>query len=200
VAVLAVVLSLGVSACGAQAPVDLTDSCSIFDAERSWYRATARSQKRWGIPVHVQLAFIYQESRFQARARPERKRFLWVLPGRRPSSAYGYTQAIKTTWKEYQESVGRRGADRDDFDDAVDFIGWYAARSVKRNGIAPGNAYSLYLAYHEGDGGYSRRSYVGKQWLVDVARKVQRRADQYRRQLPACEERFKPRWWTLWTF
>ena len=82
----------------------------------------------------------------------------------------------------------------------MDFIGWYAARSVKRNGIAPGNAYSLYLAYHEGDGGYSRRSYVGKQWLVDVARKVQRRADQYRRQLPACEERFKPRWWTLWTF
>ena len=41
------------------------------------------------------------------------------------SSAYGYAQALEGTWDDYRKDTGRRGADRDDFADSSDFIGWY---------------------------------------------------------------------------
>ncbi len=94
----------------------------------------------------------------------------------------------KSTWKSYKRSAGRYGADRDDFADAIDFIGWYNDQSNRRSGIARNDAYRLYLAYHEGQGGYNRGTYRNKQWLINVARKVQRRASTYRQQLLACEE------------
>ena len=193
-AVLAVVLSLGVSACGAQAPVDLTDSCSIFDAKRSWYRATARSQKRWGIPVHVQLAFIYQESAFEARAKPARSRFLWIFPGPRASSAYGYAQALDTTWAEYVVKSGNRGASRADFADAVDFVAWYNANSSRISRIDRHDARDLYYAYHEGNGGYQRGSYRSKQWLVDAAARVQSNSTRFATQLDSCRRDLNKNW------
>lgn len=137
------------------------------------------------------MSFIYQESSFKARAKPPRKKILWVIPGPRPASAYGYAQATKETWRAYQRSTGRGGADRNDFDDAVDFIGWYNDQSQRKNNIPKADAYNLYLAYHEGQGGYARNSYRNKQWLKDVARKVDSRASTYRTQLDKCEHRFK---------
>lgn len=200
VGVLLVGVLVLVSACSASVPSNIESSCAIFDHNRSWYRVAVKSYERWGIPVHVQLAIIHQESRFKARAKPPRKTLLWFIPGPRPSTAYGFTQAIDTTWEEYIRDTGNRGADRDDFADATDFIGWYGARSAKANGIAPGDAYSLYLAYHEGDDGYRRKTYLVKPWLLMVAHKVEDRSQRYRRQLQGCEDRFQPRWWTLWTF
>ncbi len=187
-----------VSACSASPPANIDDSCAIFAHKHSWYRASKRSQQRWGTPIPVQLAIIHQESRFRARARPPRRRILWIIPGPRPSSAYGYTQALSTTWNEYIASSGNRGADRNDFADAVDFIGWYTARTAHNTGVSQNDAYSLYLAYHEGDGGFLRKTYRKKKWLLAAARKVQAKATRYRRQLSSCEGRFKRRWWLLW--
>jgi len=190
-------LVCGLLGCAAATPRNIDDGCAMFANNRSWYRAASRAEKRWHVPISVQLAIVYQESRFQARARAPRRKFLWVLPGPRPSTAYGYTQALTVTWKEYIRATGNRGADRDDFGDAVDFIGWYADRSHRRLGIAKNDAYRVYLAYHEGDGGFERRSYAGKPWLLRVASKVRTHEMHYRRQLESCRGRLEQPWWVL---
>jgi hypothetical protein len=148
--------------------------------------------------MHVQLAIIHQESRFHARAKPPRRKFMGIIPGPRPSSSYGYSQALTTTWNEYRQTAGRWGADRDDFGDSVDFIGWYVDRTVRRTGIPREDAYRLYLAYHEGDGGYKRGTYRSKPTIMAAAAKVRDRAALYRGQLDRCRgELEQPRffWW-----
>ncbi len=186
--VLSVVL---LSACTTSPPSDLNNVCEIFREKDGWYQDAADSRSEWGSPISVMMAIMHQESKFEAKARPPRKKIFGFIPGFRPSDSYGYSQALGSTWKAYEKSAGRYGADRDDFADAIDFIGWYNHQSNRRNGIAKTDAYRLYLAYHEGHGGYSRGSYQGKQWLIDVARKVDRRAGSYRSQLLACEEELK---------
>lgn len=190
--------ALLVITCCARPPRNIDDSCAIFLEKRGWYRATKASYERWGIPVEVQLAIVHQESRFRAKAKPPRRKILWIIPGPRPSDAAGYAQALRSTWKEYVKDSGNGGADRDDFGDAVDFIGWYTGRSARIHGIRRDDAYNLYLAYHEGDGGFRRRTYRNKSWLLGVAREVQRRAHRYRRRLTTCEHRLGPRWWQFW--
>ena len=73
----------------------------------------------------------------------------------------------------------------------MDFIGWYNDQSQRRNGIAKTDAYNLYLAYHEGQGGFSKRSFSNKQWLKDVATKVTRRSNMYMQQLGTCEKELR---------
>jgi len=174
--------------CASGPPSDPDNLCSIFGQRTGWYRASRASTDRWGVPESVQLAIIYQESRFVAKARPPRGRFLWIFPGSRPSSAYGYGQILDGTWDEYRRSVGRSGASRDDFGDVVDFIGWYGDAAHRRAGIARNDAGSLYLAYHEGIGGYSRGSHAEKAWLLPVARKVESRARRYQAQYESCRK------------
>ena len=145
-----------------------------------------RAEQRWEVPVPILMAFLYQESRFVRDARPPRRKILWVIPGLRPSDAYGYPQAIDSTWGDYRRETGNRGADRDDFGDAVDFVGWYNDQSWRRNHIPKNDAYHLYLAYHEGQGGYARGTWRRKVWLQEVARKVARRAEMYSKQLKQC--------------
>jgi hypothetical protein len=149
--------------------------------------------------VHVQLAIIYQESKFVDDARPPRGRFLWLIPWGRASSAYGYAQAKDETWNWYIQKTGNRGADRDDFSDAVDFIGWYLDTSHRILGISRSDAYNQYLAYHEGQGGYKRKTYNKKPWLINVARKVEKRARSYQYQLARCEDELDSGW-SLWPF
>ncbi len=174
------------AACSAAAPRNIDDACAIFREKRGWRRDALRAERKWGIPVEIQLAIIYQESRFRADVRQPRRRYLWLIPGPRKSSAYGYTQAVESTWDEYRRATGNRGADRDDFGDACDFVGWYLSRSARVLGIPKNDAYRLYLAYHEGNGGYRRGTYRRKPWLLRVAAKVKARAERYRRQLAHC--------------
>jgi len=186
-------LTLG--ACATSPPSDPSNICSIFDEKRGWYDDAADSRDEWGSPIPVMMAIMHQESRFKAKAKPPRKKIFGFIPGPRPSDAYGYSQALGSTWDGYKRSAGRYGADRDDFGDAIDFIGWYNFQSYKRSGIARADTYRLYLAYHEGQGGYNRGTYRSKQWLMDVARKVERRAGSYQAQLARCEESLKDDGW-----
>jgi len=190
---LAVLLLL--AGCTTSPPANTSNICAIFEEKRGWYHDAADARDQWGSPISVMMAIMHQESRFVAKARPPRKKIFGFIPGLRPSDAYGYSQAKKSTWKEYKRSAGRYGADRDDFADAIDFIGWYNHQSNRRNGISKQDTYRLYLAYHEGHGGYSRGSFQAKTWLRDVARKVERRAVSYRQQLPGCEGSLKKRGW-----
>ena len=187
-ALYALTACLMISACSTLPPERVDNLCVIFREKDDWYEDAADARDKWGGSIPVMMAIMHQESHFQADARPPRRRMLGFIPGPLPSSAYGYSQAKKETWKEYERDAGHFGADRDDFADAIDFIGWFNARSTQRNGISPYDAYGLYLAYHEGHGGYSRSTYLEKPWLMSVARKVEARATSYQAQLAACQE------------
>lgn len=184
---LLVVTLLGITGCATSPPRNLDDVCSIFREKKGWYDDALASQKNWGGDIAVLMAFVHQESRFVARARPPRRRILWIIPGPRPSDSYGYSQALESTWDAYKRSAGRYRANRAHFDDAVDFVGWYNHQSFLRSRIPKTDAYRLYLAYHEGHGGYNRGTYRNKDWLQRVARKVADRAARYREQLASCE-------------
>lgn len=185
--------------CAGSPPSNLENLCTIFKDKNGWYGDANKARKQWGSPISVMMAIMHQESRFVANAKPPRKKIFGFIPGARPSDAYGYPQAKKSTWKEYTRNAGKYGADRDDYGDAMDFIGWYNHQSNRRNGIAKTDAYRLYLAYHEGQGGYSRGSYNAKQWLINVARKVELRAGTYRQQLLGCEAKLdKGGWFSSW--
>ena len=184
--------------CATSPPEQVDNVCDIFREKSGWYGDAKESRARWGVPISVSMAFMHQESRFVATAKPPRKKIFGVIPGPRPSDSYGYSQAKEATWDWYQRSTGNYGADRDDFGDAIDFIGWYNNVSHKELGISKQDAFRLYLAYHEGHGGYRKQSYRSKDWLIDVARKVDRQAQQYNSQLQGCAEELEPRGWFDW--
>ncbi len=192
--------TLLVSACTTSPPKEQDNICEIFYEKDHWYDDAKDSQRKWGTPIPVMMSIIYQESRFKARAKPPRKKILFVIPGPRPASAYGYAQATDETWKAYKRSTGAWGADRNDFEDAIDFIGWYNDQSYRRNKIQKTDAYNLYLAYHEGQGGFTKRSFRNKKWLKDVAKKVSSRSAVYAKQLKTCEKELGKNWfWRLIT-
>ena len=188
---------LVLTACTAKQPNDIDNVCAIFDEQRKWYKESQRAADRWGTTIPIIMAFIHQESSFKARAKPPRTKILWVLPGPRPASAKGYSQAIDSTWDQYKRSTGRFAADRNDFGDATDFVGWYIDQSASNSQIKKTDAYNLYLAYHEGQGGFQKGSYLSKPWLVTVAKKVAARGEQYARQLKSCERRLKRRFFVF---
>lgn len=192
------VIVLLFSACASSPPKHTDNICHIFDEKNGWYKKAKKATKRWGVPIAVNMSFIYQESRFHAKAKPPRTRILWIFPGPRKSNAYGYSQAKKDTWRWYQKESGNGWADRDDFADAIDFVSWYNHTSSSRLKIAKSDAYSLYLAYHEGHGGYARQTWKKKGWLKNVAGKVSARAKRYQQQLDKCEDRLNSSWW--WPF
>ena len=192
---LALVWLLVVAGCSTTPPVNVENICAIFDDKRGWYRDAKKSEKRWGTPIHVQLAIIRQESSFRFNARPPRQKLLGVIPWKRPSNAYGYAQALDSTWKAYKDDTGRRFADRDDFGDAIDFVGWYTDVSARTVGISKWDPYNQYLAYHEGQGGWKRKSYRRKNWLKETARGVEYRAEEWGQQLRVCEDGLDSGWW-----
>ena len=164
----------------------MENACAILDQRPQFVRAFRASERKWGVPIHVQMATIHQESKFIRNAKTPRRYFLGIIPRGRVSSAYGYAQALDGTWDDYRKKTGRRWAHRSDIGDAADFIGWYMTTSKKRNGIALSDARNQYLAYHEGHTGYSRGTHLRKSWLISVAGKVSRRSDKYRAQLRNC--------------
>ena len=193
------VLVLLAAGCASGPPTDIDNICAIFDEKEDWRDEAFDSSRKWDIPVPIMMAIIYQESRFRAHARPPRTRLLGFIPWTRPSTSYGYSQALESTWEIYTRSTGNRGADRDDFGDSIDFIGWYCDRSHRECYIPRSDAYRLYLAYHEGQRGYNRKTYRGKSWLLEAARRVSSMAGRYRTQLKNCgkigEEKPKTRYY-----
>lgn len=176
--------------------------CEIFREHPAWYDYAVESRERWGSPVEVQMAFVYHESSFRSHAQPPRTTLLGFIPWTRPSSAYGYAQALDPAWSEYLEAVdGGSLVVRTHIRHALDFIGWYNSLSHRHLRIAPDNARQLYLAYHEGRTGYRRGSYRAKPEVSSLAVRVAARARRYGQQLASCEQEFQCwRFYEIWPF
>ena len=181
-----IILFLLISACSS-IPKNTADSCSIFSERYFWYKHVKKTEKKWGTPVHLQLAFIKMESDFDWLAKPPRHKLFKVIPYKRPSSSFGYSQAVKGTWKQYKKETNRPLATRARFKDSVDFIGWYTNKTTKILKISKNDVFKQYIAYHEGWGNY--KNYKNNNKIILIAKKVKNQSDRYKKQLSDCKNK-----------
>jgi hypothetical protein len=181
--------------CVSHPPADVNNICTIFRQNPGWYRDAKDVEKRWRVPISVQMAIVHQESKFDAGAKPPRTKLFSIIPWKRLSSAYGYAQVLDGTWRCYKRSNGGFFSSRTNFADGLDFIGWYANQAYVHAKIPRNDAYNLYLAYHEGVGGYQRKTYLKKPWLIKVSHKVNARSKLYAMQLKSCQKTLQSRSW-----
>jgi hypothetical protein len=175
-----------ISACSS-IPQNTSNSCLIFSERYLWYKHAKKTEDKWGTPIYVQLAIIKMESDFDWLAKPQRQKIFKVIPYKRPSSSFGYSQAVKGTWKQYKKETGNKLATRARFKDSVDFIGWYTSKTESILKISKKDAFRQYLAYHEGWGAY--KNYKNNQKVIILAKKVKKQSDKYKSQLKKCQKR-----------
>jgi hypothetical protein len=172
------------------APSQINDLCAVFDQKAGWFedwkQAAEQTQRKRGVPVPVLMATLRKESGFQHDAKPPRTMLLGFIPWKRVSTAYGYSQALDGTWQQYQRETGNKSADRTNFADAVDFVGWYHAKTAKAFGVERNDTYNLYLAYYFGWSGYQRGDWKEKPGLQQYARETEQTARDYATQLRTC--------------
>ena len=168
-------------------PQNTSNSCSIFNERYLWYKHVKKTEQKWGTPIYIQLAIIKMESDFDWLAKPPRQKLFKIIPFKRPSSSFGYSQAVKGTWEQYKNETGNKLATRTRFKDSVDFIGWYTDKTESLLKISKKDAFRQYLAYHEGWGGY--KNYKNNQKVIVLAKKVEKQSNKYKAQLQDCQKR-----------
>jgi len=183
---ISLIILLILSSCSS-IPSNTKNSCDIFSERYLWYKHVKNTEKKWGAPIHIQLAFIKKESDFDWLAKPKRLKLFKVIPYKRPSSSFGYSQAVKGTWDQYKKETNNRLATRVRFKDSVDFIGWYMNKTEKLLKIPKTDAYRQYIAYHEGWANY--KNYKKNKKVIIFAKKVKDQANKYRKQLTKCQKR-----------
>ncbi len=191
-----IIALLIMTGCVSNPPRESDDLCKIFQEKRGWYKDARAMEKRWSVPLNIPMAIMFQESKFIANAKPPRNyTFFGLIPWGRKSSAYGYSQAIDDTWSSYLKSTQNYSADRNDFTDSINFIGWYLHQTHEKNNVATDDAYRQYLNYHEGWAGYRNKTYKNKSWLIVVAKSVENRSRRYASQYQLCKEELSHGFW-----
>jgi len=185
-----IILSVLTLAACAKAPSRINNVCAVFEQNDGWFNnwrsEATKAERKYGVPVPVLMATVRKESGFKANARPPRKKLLGFIPWKRPSTAYGYSQALDGTWSQYRLETGNLGARRTSFGDAIDFVGWYHAKSAEKLGIARNDTYNLYLAYYSGWSGYKRGSWKSNAGIQRYARETDEMARRYAAQMQQC--------------
>ena len=183
---LLVFLFFFISSCSS-VPKNTQNSCEIFSEKYLWYKHAQNTFKKYDVPIYLQMAIIKQESDFNWLARPKRYKLFKIIPYKRPSSSFGYSQAIKGTWELYKKETNNSFALRSRFKDSVDFIGWYIDKSHKILKIPKNDVYRNYIAYHEGWKNY--KNYKNNPKVIILAKRVKERANTYRKQLIMCQKK-----------
>ena len=166
-------------------PTNTSNSCLIFNEKYLWYKHTKKVEQKWGTPIYIQLAIIKMESDFDWLAKPARQKIFKVIPYKRPSSSFGYSQAVKGTWRQYKTETGNKIATRTRFKDSVDFIGWYTSKTEKILKVSKQDAFKQYIAYHEGWGNY--KNYKNNKMVINLAKRVEKQSSIYKKQLSDCK-------------
>lgn len=184
-----IIATLCLSQC-AKPPKITQNACQILKEKNGWFSSWSKASQsasiRYNIPASIILATIYAESGFKANAKPPRTKLLGFIPWKRPSSAYGYAQAVNATWKAYSMETGSSSVKRNSFKDSVHFIGWYYDKIAKQQHISRHDAYSLYVYYHLG-ANYRGSLQNAPSLVKRQATVVANMSRQYAKQLAACK-------------
>ena len=140
------------------------------------------------MPIHIILAFVNKESGFNRWAKPKRTKIFKVIPYKRPSSSFGYSQAVKKTWELYKTETSSPLALRNRFRDSVMFIGWYINKTNKINKISLEDSYGQYLNYYFGWGNYAKKTYKTDKKAIIFAKSVEKQSKIYESQLVECKK------------
>jgi hypothetical protein len=165
------------------------NACKIFAENYLWYKHIKNSSEIYGAPMHIILAFVYRESGFNRWAKPKRTKLFKIVPYKRPSSSFGYSQAVKKTWELYKTDTGNALALRTRFKDSVMFIGWYIAKTNKINKIPLNDSYRQYLNYYLGWGNFAKKVYKTDKKSIIFAKKVEKQSKIYKSQLRECQKK-----------
>tara|TARA_B100001123_G_scaffold446515_1_gene601217 strand:+ start:748 stop:1350 length:603 start_codon:yes stop_codon:yes gene_type:complete len=164
------------------------NACKIFGEKYLWYKSAKKSSETYDAPIHIILAFVNKESGFNRWAKPKRTRLFKVVPYKRPSSSFGYSQAVKKTWELYKKETNNPLALRTRFKDSVMFIGWYMKKTNKINKIPMNDPYHQYLNYYLGWGSYAKKVYKTDKKAIIYAKKVAQQSKIYKGQLKECQK------------
>ena len=151
------------------------ETCALIASHKGWEKALAASVGRWGVPPHVQLAVMRQESNFELPKRPSVQ----------PLTPHGYAQADARTWAAYRRAADRPNAKRQDFADSADFIGWYFHETRERADLPFSRVADHYLAYSRGAYAKGKPSQAARRNAARVAAY----ARSYEKDLAACPPR-----------
>ena len=162
------------------------NACKIFGESYFWYKSVKKSSETYGAPIHIILAFVNKESGFNRWAKPKRTKLFKIVPYKRPSSSFGYSQAVKKTWELYKTETNNSLALRARFKDSVMFIGWYIAKTNKINNIPLNDSYRQYLNYYLGWGNYAKKAYNTDKKSIIFAKNVEKKSKIYKKQLREC--------------
>ena len=165
-----------------------SNACKIFKERYFWYKHIKKSSKTYDVPIHIILAFVNKESGFDRWAKPKRQKLFKVIPYKRPSSSFGYSQAVKKTWELYKTETGNSLALRTRFKDSVMFIGWYMNKTNKINKIPLSDSYRQYLNYYLGWGNYAKKVYKTDKKSIIFAKSVEKQSLIYKKQLKECQK------------
>ena len=146
------ILLFFLSACSS-VPKYPQNACKIFSEKYFYLKYTRAASKKWGVPISSILAVINKESAFKRFAKPKRTKLFKIIPYRRPSSSFGYSQAVNKTWELYKKENNKPIALRISFKNSSDFVGWYFWKTNKINKISFTDTRNMYLNYYLGWGG-----------------------------------------------
>jgi len=169
------------------------NACKIFSENYLWYKSAKKSSDTYGAPIYIILAFVNKESGFNRWAKPKRQKLFKVVPYKRPSSSFGYSQAVKKTWELYKTETNNPLALRTRFKDSVMFIGWYMKKTSKINKVSITDPYRQYLNYYLGWGAYAKKTYKTDKKAILFAKKVEQQSKIYKSQLRECQESLNKR-------
>jgi len=164
------------------------NACKIFGEKYLWYKHSKKSSETYGAPIHMILAFVNKESGFNRFAKPKRNKLFKVIPYKRPSSSFGYSQAVNKTWELYKTETNNPLALRTRFKDSVMFIGWYISKTNTINKIPLNDSYRQYLNYYLGWGNYSKKVYKTDKKSIIFAKSVEKQSKIYKNQLRECQK------------
>ena len=164
------------------------NACKIFGEKYLWYKHAKKSSETYEAPLHIILAFVNKESGFNRWAKPKRTKLFKIIPYKRPSSSFGYSQAVKKTWELYKTETDNPLALRARFKDSVMFIGWNINKTNEINQIPFNDSYRQYLNYYLGWGNYAKEAYKTDKKAIIFAKSVQKQSNIYRSQLRECQK------------
>ena len=163
------------------------NACKIFGEKYFYLKYSRAASKKWNVPISSILAVINKESGFRRFAKPRRTKLFKIIPYRRPSSSFGFSQAVNKTWDLYKKENNRPIALRMSFKNSSDFIGWYFWKTNKINKVSIKDTRNMYLNYYLGWTAYKKKAYQNDKKAIIFAMSVEKQAKIYKSQLRECK-------------